>query len=236
MIRTVPETGSTNADLLARLRSGEHLVEGEWLVADRQTRGRGRQGREWFDDSGNFMGSTVARLLPGDPAPSTLTFVASLALHETLRRFLPGTTSLKLKWPNDLLLENAKVSGILLEWEGQTVVVGVGVNLRSAPDVGERRVTAVSDHAPAPDRDRFAGEFAAQFATELDRWRSYGFEPIRSRWLAAAHPVGTALAVHDADGHKVTGSFAGLSQDGSLLLRTADGATQTVHAGDLELA
>ena len=84
MIRTVPETGSTNADLLALLAAGERIAEGDWLVADRQVRGRGRQGRSWLDAPGNLMGSTVVHVSPQDPPAASLSFVAALAVYETV--------------------------------------------------------------------------------------------------------------------------------------------------------
>ena len=115
MIRTLPQTGSTNADLLAALRAGERVGEGEWLVAGRQTAGRGRQGRDWFDGAGNFMGSTIVRLSPRDPSPATLALVAGVAVHETVLPQLAQPSALAIKWPNDLLYAGAKLAGILLE-------------------------------------------------------------------------------------------------------------------------
>ncbi|HBM06461.1 MAG TPA: biotin--[acetyl-CoA-carboxylase] ligase, partial [Erythrobacter sp.] len=84
MIRFVTETGSTNSDLAAQVRAGEVVAEGHWLVADRQVAGRGRQGRSWFDGSGNFMGSTAVRISPRDPAPATLALVAGVAAYEAV--------------------------------------------------------------------------------------------------------------------------------------------------------
>ncbi|MEO0642636.1 MAG: hypothetical protein AAFY47_04355 [Pseudomonadota bacterium] len=104
-ITIVEETGSTNADLIAALRAGERLGEGAWHVARRQSAGRGRQGREWFDGSGNFMGSSLVALRPQDPAPASLSFVAGLAVYDTVVEALSGTTvTPSLKWPNDILL------------------------------------------------------------------------------------------------------------------------------------
>lgn len=236
MIHTVAETGSTNADLVARLRAGEYLPEGDWLVAERQTAGRGRQGRSWFDGYGNFMGSTAIHLAASDPAAHTLTLVASLALYEAILPLLPDPAALTLKWPNDLMLCGAKLSGILLEREGQTVVLGIGVNLAAAPDLPDRRTASLADFGPAPDRELFATILAGHFSRELERWRQFGVEPIRSRWLAVAHPVGSPIAVHDGSCEALAGEFAGLSPEGSLLLRLEDGTTRAIHAGDVMLA
>lgn len=234
MIRVVPETGSTNADLLARLASGERIPQGDWLVADRQTGGRGRQGRSWLDAPGNFMGSTVVHLSPQDPAPATLSFVAALAVYETVLARIANPRDLQLKWPNDVLLRGGKFCGLLLEREGSSVVVGIGVNLASAPR-SERQANALAEQGPAPDRDAFAAELGAQFDLELGRWRQFGLEPILNRWLAVAHPVGSALTVHEPNGDRVSGAFDGLEPDGALRLRLADGSCRVIHAGDVML-
>jgi BirA family biotin operon repressor/biotin-[acetyl-CoA-carboxylase] ligase len=235
LITVIPETGSTNADLLARLAAGERLSEGDWLVADRQTQGRGRQGRGWLDAPGNFMGSTVVHLSPQDPPAASLSFVAALAVYETVLARLGNPRELELKWPNDVLLGGDKFCGLLLEREGETVVVGVGINLAAAPALDDRRARALAELGPAPDRDVFAADLAAQFDRELGRWRQYGLEPILNRWIAAAHPPGTALTVHEPNGAALSGQFAGLERDGALRLRLADGAVRVIHAGDVML-
>lgn len=236
MIRTVPETGSTNADLLARLAAGEHVPEGEWLVADRQVAGRGRRGREWFDGSGNFMGSTVVHPAQADPPRATLALLAGLALHETVGALLAVTSKLFLKWPNDLLLGGAKLAGILLEGEGDSVVIGIGVNLAAAPQLPDRQTVALSELGPAPDRDHFAASLAKQFDSELERWRTYGLNLLLRRWRAAAHPEGTTLLAEEPGGNRIEGTFAGLDGTGSLLLRLEDGTIRAIHAGDVMLA
>jgi BirA family transcriptional regulator, biotin operon repressor / biotin---[acetyl-CoA-carboxylase] ligase len=234
-LEIVPETGSTNADLLARLGAGEPAQEGLWLIANRQMAGRGRQGRAWLDGPGNFMGSTAVLLLPQDPEPASLSFVTALALYETVFNHVGAPQSLELKWPNDLLLGGAKLAGILLERSGDIAVVGIGVNLNAEPKLADREAGSLSKVGPAPDRNTFARDLAVNFDKELDRWRQFGLAPIFSRWLAAAHPFGTALRVHAGDGEYVSGTFAGLGADGALLLRLEDGAVRVIHAGDVTI-
>lgn len=234
-IEFVPETGSTNADLVARIAAGDLLPEGYWLVADRQSAGRGRQGRSWIDARGNFMGSTVVRLNEADPSPATLSFVASLAVYETVLPGLSDPSALMLKWPNDVLLGGAKFCGLLLECERGHAVIGIGVNLSVAPAIADRAVRSLSRAGRSPTRDAFARQLAAQMALEVQRWREYGAEPIVNRWKAAAHPPGTPLTVHDAGGNRLSGQFDGLQDDGALRLRLADGTTHVVHAGDVML-
>lgn len=236
MIETVALTGSTNADLAARLASAERVAEGHWLVADRQEAGRGRLGRIWFDGLGNFMGSTVVHFGFGDPSPSTLALVAGLAVQRAVEPHVPAARLALLKWPNDVMVGNAKLAGMLLERVGDAVVVGIGVNLAAAPQLPDRATAALSDFGPAPDRDHFATALAALFDEELQRWRTYGLEPLLARWTAAAHPVGTALTVAEPGGGMISGTFAGLDGTGALLLGLPDGTRQSIHAGDVMLA
>lgn len=235
MIQTVPETGSTNADLAARLSRGERVAEGEWLVADRQTAGRGRQGRAWFDGLGNFMGSTVVHLGPGDPFAGTLALMAGLAAHAAIVPHVPLPHVALLKWPNDVLIDGAKLCGILLERVGDAVIIGIGVNLAAAPQVEGRRTIALSAFGAAPDRDQFAQDLASHFAIEIERWRTFGLEQLVRRWLAAGHPPGTTLLVGEPGEEPLSGEFAGLTSDGALQLRLADGTTRVIHAGEVRL-
>ena len=236
MIQTVPSTGSTNADLAARIAAPERVAEGDWLIADRQSAGKGRHGRSWFDGAGNFMGSTVVWPAPSVPAPATLALVAGLAVLEAVAPLIPPPQLPQLKWPNDLLIGTAKLCGVLLERVSDAVVIGIGVNLAAAPQLDGRETMALSAFGPAPDRDTFAAALARQFNLELDRWRSFGLEPLLRRWQAAAHPLGTRLLVGEPGETPLAGEFAGLAADGALQLRLADGTTRTVHAGEIRLA
>lgn len=234
MIRILPETGSTSADLAARLRAGEHVAEGEWLIAERQTAGRGRSGRTWFDGAGNFMGSTVVRPGPGDPPPASLALVTALAVHAAIAEFLPQQAVPQFKWPNDLVIGRSKLAGILLEAEGRSVVIGIGVNLAAAPALPDRPTTCIADHAEPPSLAAFAQRLAETFAQEVERWRLYGLDAIIRRWLALAHPVGIPLAVSGEP--DLRGTFAGLDAQGALQLRLPDGTTRIINAGEVVFA
>ena len=235
MITLVEETGSTNADLAAALRSGEGWAEGAWLVARRQSAGRGRQGREWFDGVGNFMGSTVVALGKGGPPPASLSFVAALAVRDACATVLSDTAPLGLKWPNDVLLDGGKLSGILLEMVRGHIIVGIGVNLARAPQVEGRKTAALADVTPPPLLEDFAASLAAAFDRRLEAWRTYGLGPTLQAFLAQSiHAQGSPLTVHDTDGSVLSGTFAGLEEsDGALRLRLADGRERVIRAGDI---
>ncbi len=209
--------------------------EGLWLRAERQTGGRGRQGRTWTSIAGNLYASTLLRLRPSDSSPAALALVAAVALEEVVGLFLRDAARVTLKWPNDLLIDGAKLSGILLERVGDAVVIGFGVNLAGHPTDLDRAATSIAAHAPPPAPDMFLDALAESFARWLARWRSEGAAPIRERWLARAHPIGTALSVHGPDGTPIPWLFDGLDADGAMILRLADGTRHVMHAGDVFL-
>lgn len=173
----------------------------------------------------------MVRVRPGEPSPATLALVAAVALEEAVSLF--GVWPM-LKWPNDLLVEGAKLSGILLERVEDAVIIGFGVNLAHHPVDLDRPATSIAAYAPAPDPQVFAETLAEIFARWLSRWRD-GIAPVRDRWLARAHPQGTALTARLADGTSMEGLFGGLDAQGALILRLADGSARVIHAGDVFL-
>lgn len=228
-IRTLAETGSTNDDVAALARGG--APEGLWLRADRQTGGRGRQGRDWASPPGNLHASTLVRLRSSDPPAPSLALVAAVAFHEALSLFCNRAAELAIKWPNDILAGRAKLAGILLERAGDAVVIGFGANLAHSPDLPDRPTTSLAALAgAAPDPAALLDALAESFARWLGRWRGEGLGRIRAAWLAAAHPIGTALSAGGA-----AGLFDGLTETGSLRLRLADGTPHVIHAGDVFL-
>jgi len=227
-IIAVAETRSTNDDVAALARDG--APEGLWLRAERQSGGRGRQGRDWQSPPGNLYASTLVRLRAGDPPAPTLALASAVALQEVAAAFAPGH-SFTIKWPNDLVAGSSKLAGILLERADDAVVVGIGVNLAHHPEGLDRPVTSLAAlTGSAPDPSTFLEALADSFARWLGRWRGEGLGPVRAAWLAAAHPLGTALATEAGPG-----LFEGLTETGSLRLRLADGTSRVIHAGDVFL-
>jgi BirA family biotin operon repressor/biotin-[acetyl-CoA-carboxylase] ligase len=172
----------------------------------------------------------LVRLQPADPPAATLALAAGVALHEAARAFAPACP-LVIKWPNDLLANGAKLAGILLERADAAVVIGTGVNLAHHPrDIGRPTTSLAEICGTAPDPAIFLDALADSFARWLGRWRNDGLARIRSAWLAAAHPVGTALSTGAGEG-----LFDGLDETGALRLRLADGTSRVIHAGDIFL-
>lgn len=235
LIETIADIPSTNGELLARLGRGEPHSEGQWLVADRQSAGRGRAGRVWSDGFGNFMGSTVVRLRTSDPLPQTLALLAGFAVHEAVVGVTGSLSGLQLKWPNDLLVGDAKLAGILLERQGDAVVVGIGVNLAQAPEVPGRATACLAGFGMTVPRDDFAATLAEHFADALIRWHLGEWPVLRTQWLSRAMPTGTLVSVKDRDHGEITGAFGGIDDDGVALLRLANGTVRAIHAGDIEM-
>jgi BirA family biotin operon repressor/biotin-[acetyl-CoA-carboxylase] ligase len=239
LIETVATTGSTNADLVARLRAGEAIPEGMWLRAETQTGGKGRSGRAWISPPGNLYASTVIHLGASHPPAQTLALAIGLAVHEHVigSLMVADHAAVSLKWPNDVLVRGAKVAGILLERCGDAIVAGIGINLAFAPQIEGRPATCIAALNPKYEADPgYALTFLApRVAEQLARWRQDGLPALISRWSRAAHPIGSPLAINSGEGAVLRGTFAGLDPSGALLLCLANGVTQTIHAGDVSL-
>jgi BirA family biotin operon repressor/biotin-[acetyl-CoA-carboxylase] ligase len=208
-----------------------------WVVADEQTGGRGRHGRAWSSPVGNLY-ATLALRAPCEPANAPqLGFVAGVALHAAVAA-VTGLEAprLALKWPNDLLLDGAKLAGLLCEATtlhgDMCVLIGFGLNVVSAPEGTPYPATALAHaHAAAVMRDPLLMALIGQWARWHHVWRTEGFSAIRARWIERAHGIGANVTVRPPSG-SLTGTMCGLDADGRLLL-DVDGQRVTVDAGDL---
>ena len=236
-------TGSTNDDALAAARQGDpgHL----WIIAREQRAGRGRQGRTWASPPGNLYAS----LLLIDPCEPSLApqlgFVAGVALHEAVSDVAGlDAPRLALKWPNDLLLDRAKVAGLLLEAHHLSairafaVVIGFGVNVATAPSGTPYPAAALRAVAPDLAVEDLLAALARRFANRFETWRSSAlsdadqrFAVIRREWLRRTAGLGGPVTVRLPSGER-SGRFAGLDPIGRLELQTASGL-ELIDAGDL---
>lgn len=191
-------------------------------------------GRHWESPEGNLYCSTVIRLRDGDPPPHTLALVAANAVHALLAPLCAG--QVRIKWPNDVLVDGAKIAGILLERSGDAVVAGIGINVTGHPVGLDRPVTSLlAQGMPDGDAAALQVRLAELFAHWLAIWRVQGLDPVRAHWLANAHPAGTPMRVVPPDGATVEGCFDTLDRDGMLILRLANGESRAIHAGDILL-
>lgn len=222
--------GSTNDWMVERAAAG--APDGLWVRADRQLAGRGRRGRSWASESGNVFATTLVRPQPGEGPPQQLSFVAALALDHVLQWWVPHER-LALKWPNDVLFDCMKLSGILLESAAGGTVIGFGVNLVHHPDEVERpAISLVGGGIQPPSASEFVARLRDCFAGVRAKWRSHGFEPIREAWLERAAGRGGLLAARLGK-ETLTGRFDGLAPDGALRLRLVDGSVRAIHAGEV---
>jgi BirA family biotin operon repressor/biotin-[acetyl-CoA-carboxylase] ligase len=220
--------GSTN-DEAARL-ADDGAPEGTVVWAREQTGGRGRRGRTWASPQGNLYTSTILR--PDCPAAraAELGFVAALAVAD----IVPAGRTVRMKWPNDVLVDGGKVAGILLESAiaqtgvVQHVVAGIGINVRFAPQLPEMRYPGA---ALGGSVEMTLEEFTAAFANRLAEWRRDGFAMVRTHWLAKAGPLGAEVDVKLGE-ELVRGRFGGVDHEGALLLETASGPRRIV-SGEL---
>ena len=238
------EVSSTNAEAMQLARAGRSGPL--WVWAQSQSSGRGRQGKSWASGPGNLY---CTALLSVDLEPQVwtqLSFAAGLAVYDATARCLgaaPSPWHLALKWPNDLLLNGSKVSGILLESSvvpdaGPVLAVGIGINVCHSPVDAPAPYHATHLHAAGGDVgvEQTLEALAYAFSEWHEVWdQGAGFAHMREVWTERAHGIGEQVTVKLPD-ETLTGRFAGLDDDGAMVLEPDDGPKRRVLVGDLFLA
>lgn len=234
----LPEVDSTMNEAA---RSAARLLRPTWILALRQTAGRGRRGRDWRDPPGNFAATLVLRPEGGPAEAARHSFVAALALHDALAEVTGLPDLLSIKWPNDVLLNGGKVAGILLESGsagGMThLAIGIGVNLAHAPDRAE-----VEPHAMPPASvagatglritpEEFLPPLARAFGHWLDQQGRWGFAAIRTAWLSRAARLGQVITARVGP-RTLEGRFETIDETGALVLTTPAGR-EAIPAADV---
>lgn len=237
--RVLAEVDSTNSEAV-RIAPG--LSQPTWILAHRQTAARGRRGRAWAMPAGNFAATLVMQPSGAPIAAAQRSFIAALALADALAVVAGPGVTITLKWPNDVLLNGGKVAGILLESAGagagvSHLAIGIGVNLAEAPPAA---VLEPGAHPPVSLTGETGlsippEEFLAALAAAFDRWerqfRTYGFGPIRTAWLARAARIGQPITARTVT-ETVEGTFETIAEDGALVLMTPQGR-RTIPAADV---
>ena len=233
------QVGSTNDEALAELRNGDR--GGLFVVADRQSGGRGRHGRPWVSPPGNLYASLALRDPAPPPVAAQLGFVAGVALVTALRKKVGRAEGITLKWPNDIVVAGAKLAGILLESTtllhgALGCVIGFGVNCRSHPDGLAYRATSLREiGALDPSPMAMLDTLSVEVDRQLTIWdRGAGFGSIRASWLEHAAGLGGTISVAMAR-QTITGTFRDIDMQGRLVVETGEGLV-AVTAGDVFLA
>ena len=217
----------STATLMAARAAEEGAPAGLAILARQQTAGRGTQGRAWQSPPGNLHLSVLLR--PDAPARAApqWALLAAVALHDA------AGTATRLKWPNDLMLGDAKAGGILtqsaatadgmIDW----LTLGIGVNLAHAPELSGRATAALGAEPP----EHFATRLLAALATRVATHAQAGFAPIRAAWMAAGPPLGAPVSIQQGVSRH-NGRYEGLSPSGGLLL-AVEGRVMEFHAGEV---
>jgi len=232
-IETKGVTESTNDDVMKRAIAGES--EGLVIQALRQTSGRGRNGRVWESPESNLYLSILIRPRALPKQVLFYSFAAAMAVYDAVLSVMPNA-DVQLKWPNDVLLNGKKISGILLEsapvengivdW----VVIGIGINVSSCPDNVLYPTTSLNEAGAKTNVDQVLEEVLKSF----DQWhltlRFDGFRPVRRAWLAYARIGAISVKLQSEE---IKGEFAGIDENGNLMLRTEDETEKIISAGDV---
>lgn len=237
LLRHLEQVDSTNDE--ARRMAEQGVAAPHWIVADVQTAGRGRRGRAWASPSGNLMTTLYlpgAQLQPSEAGQ--LAFVAGLALESTVRQFVGARAAVSLKWPNDVLIDGKKASGILLESNIRDtkltwLAIGLGLNLASHPDdtpYPATDIAAITDKAPT--NLQALEVLAAAFDTLYRQWRMGSFATILQAWRLVAHGLGGPMVAR-LESNEIEGIFLDIDDSGALLLKDGEGETHVIEAGDV---
>ena len=233
------EVDSTNAIAIRLLNE---LSRPTWIMAKKQTAGRGRRGRAWIDKSGNFAATLVLFPKETPEVRALRSFVASVALFDTFVMLTGQERLFSLKWPNDVLLKGRKVAGILLETQknkfGQDVLlIGIGVNLLKTPDISDLEESAIAPAALLSETglkiapEHFLEALITAYARVEALFQKEGFVNIRQTWTDRASHIGEQITARLPD-RKIKGLFDSIDEKGHLVIKTASG-TQSVAAAEV---
>ena len=223
-------TESTNDDARQLIQQGAANVV---IIAEEQTRGRGRQQRVWQSKHGNLYCTFVVAPQQDIRDFPLYTFVAALAVRRTVQHFLPAQ-NVQVKWPNDALVNGKKISGILLEVENKSLIIGIGINCAHYPEKALFPATSLKDNGSDAAPKETLEILAENLSELIADFNQNGFASLREEWLNHAYKLNEEITIQQDDGI-VTGVLTDLAADGALILQTADGSLR-VMTGDLHAA
>ena len=236
-----PSATSSNDLALAALRQSASEAEGKCFQVGEQTKGRGRRGKQWVSKSGDglYLSIILCPKAPRETWPG-LSFMASLAVYKALLSFIGETyiTSCGLKWPNDILYDNRKLAGILLEASAEGLIVGCGINLENAPVLGQTDFPPVAldelVSSQLVDPKALACAVIRKMAEFYAIWQAGGMQIILDEWRSYCDMKGRSVRIKTVK-DEITGTYADIGSDGQLIVRTADDEIVQIYAGDVEI-
>jgi len=195
----IPSTQDYARDLIAQKQASDKTV----ITALAQSAGRGRYKRTWVSHHGNLYASFIYRVAERDPR---LSYAVAVAIAETLIHF--GMNP-QIKWPNDVLIDGKKISGVLIEYAQNFVIVGIGINIKTCPTVKEYQTTKIKNYTNVSVED-----VLGVLMKKLDKWRSTNFSAVRERWMELAICINKMIKYQAKQAELI-----GINEDGALVLR-----------------
>ena len=232
---------STNEEIKRRIHE---FTKPTWIIANKQSKGKGRNGNAWFSNYGNFSGSIIFFPTVKHNYLHLYGFFAGVALYNTVKEIITNDADIRLKWPNDLMIENCKVAGILLESIQKPknaavgLIVGIGVNLNSSPRLNASSKKSYKTQCLANftenkiNRSIFFSEFNDQLVKLGWSISEENLSSILKLWQARSYDKGSKVEISDSKGEINSGTFLGLDEIGGLILGENTGVKK-IYSGDV---
>ncbi len=232
---------STNEEIKRRI---QEFTKPTWIIARKQSKGRGRNGNTWFSSNGNFSGSIIFFPTVEHTQFHLFGFFVGVALYNTVKEIVPNDIDIRLKWPNDLMIENCKVAGILLESVQESIyhqsglIIGIGVNIKSSPRLKTNSEKRYMTECLANfidykiNRSIFFSEFNDQLVKLGSSIPEENLSSILKLWQARSYDKGSKVQISDNKGKINSGTFLGLDEIGGLILGENTGVKK-IYSGDV---
>lgn len=231
------ELGSTNDMARQLLENGNSAPF--WVIANKQTSGRGRRGKIWYSIAGNLFASGIYKFENNLKVLPILSFVMAIALKRSFEKYV-NNSRIALKWPNDIYIDEKKISGILLEHltynNKSHIIFGIGINLVSSPlNIDQDTInlfSCIENGENLPLKNEFLNEIIANFENLIEEFNKNGFENIRIEWLNNAYKLGCNIKANIGT-NEIFGIFETINENGELLIRDSENIIHSINSGDV---
>ena len=199
------------------------------IIAQKQTSGKGKGNRVWnSENNNNLYFSLIIEANNNKLDYSQVSFITSVAMRYAISEFDNKNNSIISKWPNDILINNKKAVGILLEFDNNKLIIGPGVNINFFPDNVNFNATSLKNEGIIVDKYTLLKRFLANFDYLFKEWEQNGFSSIRTKWLKSSYKLHQTIKVGD-----IEGIFEDIDNDGTLIVKMANGKYHFVKSGDV---